>query len=470
MRDVIGYEEKDQATMAAITSGYPRFVTHFYIRRIAEEWARRFNLQDRQIFVTSSETAAREALLMGEDPAGGVIEAEGLLGVHVPSDSPAVARIKAYLQHIGGGISSRLAERYLMDRGLLSTPQHEDLADADSAEEEVVREVADLFGAPTENVLLSGSGMNAFHAIFRAINVHQEKRGRTDWVQLGWLYVDTIEILRKLSGGEHHFLTDVLDLDRLERLLEERGGRIAGIVTEAPTNPLIQTPDLQRLRDLAARYEIPLVVDPTLASPYNIDVLPLCDVAINSLTKYAASHGDVMAGAAVLNPASPWTPELRETVRSWLIPPFIGDVRRLALEMRDYRPVMKTISANTTALTAFLEGHPSVARVYGPYSGDSGKNYTRLQRRPDAPGGVLSIKLHQPLAEFYDRVELAKGPSFGTTFTLLCPFLYLAHYNLVSNKEGRRYLSQHDLDPELLRISVGTEDLNQLISAFKEAL
>jgi cystathionine gamma-synthase len=298
----------------------------------------------------------------------------------------------------------------------------------------------------------------------------QKARGRQEWIQLGWLYVDTIEILRKLSGGEHHFLTDVLNLDALETLLRERGNKVAGIVTEVPTNPLLQTPDLDRLREITYRYQIPLVADPTLASPYNIDLLPHCDVAVNSLTKYAGNQGDVMQGAVVVNPASPWAPVLRETVPNRTIPPYAADLSRMAVEIRDYRSVVGTINANTMVLTDWLQRHPRVAKVFGAYSAESGQHYTRLQRRPHSPGGVVSIQLRGPVADFYDRVEIPKGPSFGTVFTLLCPFLYLAHYNLVSTEEGRAHLRSNGLDAELLRISVGVEEPDQIIAAFQKAL
>lgn len=456
--------------MAALTSGYPRFVTHFYIRRIAEAWVKRFGLEGREVFVTASETVAREALEKIASREAALVNDDGLIGIHLPADSPEVSVVKSLMQHVGGGISSRRAEDYLFRHGDLPELQSEERADPAEAKGEVREKIGQLFGAPADRVLLGSSGMNAFYAVFRSLEAIQSKRGRREWIQLGWLYVDTIEILRKLSGGRHTFLNDVLDLDILENLLQERGDQVAGIVTEIPTNPLIQTTDLPRLRDLAKRHDIPLIADPTLASPFNIDVLPLCDVAINSLTKYAACRGDVMMGAAVFNPDSPWAAEIQGQANRWLTPPFLGDLSRIAFEMRDYASVMEQINRNTVLLTEFLQNHPAVEKVFGAYTGASGKNYTALQRRPDSPGGMISIKLRKPVAEFYDRVQTAKGPSFGTVFTILCPFLYLAHYNLVSSEEGRRSLARCGIDPELVRISLGTENSEEIIAAFNEAL
>ena len=83
---------------------------------------------------------------------------------------------------------------------------------------------------------------------------------------------------------------------------------------------------------------------------------------------------------------------------------------------------------------------------------------------------MFSFTLKQPLADFYDRFRLLKSPSFGTAFTMLCPYMYLAHYDQVSRPEGRGELKRLGLDPDLVRVSVGTEDTDSLIAAFEEAL
>jgi cystathionine gamma-synthase len=67
-------------------------------------------------------------------------------------------------------------------------------------------------------------------------------------------------------------------------------------------------------------------------------------------------------------------------------------------------------------------------------------------------------------------VQVVKGPSFGVNFTLLCPFMYLAHYDLVSTPEGRKKLANLGIDPALIRVSVGAEPYEQIEAAFAEAL
>lgn len=472
MADVVGYEEKRPETTRQIRSGYPRFVTHFYIRQLEEHWRATGGFGDRQIFFTASPQAAEDLLAFAGAAEGGIHRAGGLCGAHFPAGSPATDRARAFLQHSGCGISSRLAEQLLLEAGLLERRQPEELAGADGAAETIRAGVAGAFGSPVDKVHLATSGMNAFYALFRALGELQSKAGRTVWVQLGWLYVDTIEILRKMTGGPESrcFIHQVLDLDVLESFLEQQGGRVAGIVTEVPTNPLVQTADLPRLQALAARHRIPLIADPTLASPQNIDVLPYCDVAVNSLTKYAGSECDVMMGAAVFNPESEWAGKIENRFSRHLVSPFMGDLQRLAVQIPSYPSIMQTINRNTVALARFLEGHPGVAKVFWAYSGRSGENFARVHRQPDSPGGIITVEVRKPLREVYDRIDVPKGPSFGAAFTLICPFMYLAHYDLVSTDSGREELRRYDLDPELLRISVGLEDPDDIIGRFDEVL
>ena len=138
---------------------------------------------------------------------------------------------------------------------------------------------------------------------------------------------------------------------------------MAGILTEAPSNPMMQTPDLARLRGLADRYGCALVVDATLGTPHNVDVLPYADVVIESLTKYAAGSADVMAGAAVLNPSSRFYDAVRAEITEFLVPIYTADAGRLAHQIAGYAGRMKKVNRNTMALAEFFEERPSVRRV-----------------------------------------------------------------------------------------------------------
>ena len=219
-----------------------------------------------------------------------------------------------------------------------------------------------------------------------------------------------------------------------------------------PTNPLIETVDLERLRELADHFRFRLIVDPTVASPYNVRVLPHADVVINSLTKYAACEGDVMMGVAVFNPDRPGIMEVLARTVAHHEPPYSRDIARLAAQIPRTEKLLRQVNPTTVQVAAFLNQHPKVKQVYWAYARQSRFAYEALARWPVGPGAILSFELDLPLAEFYDRCPLVKGPSFGTRFSILCPYLYLAHYDLVSSGEGREFLEKLDISPELVRL------------------
>ena len=97
-------------------------------------------------------------------------------------------------------------------------------------------------------------------------------------------------------------------------------------------------------------------------------------------------------------------------------------------------------------------------------------NYLRIARAPDATGGMISFTLRRPMEPFYDRLQLPKGPSFGMKTTLICPYMYLAHYDLVTTPAGLAELSASNLDPDLMRLCCGTEPAEDIIAVLAEAL
>ena len=83
---------------------------------------------------------------------------------------------------------------------------------------------------------------------------------------------------------------------------------------------------------------------------------------------------------------------------------------------------------------------------------------------------TFTLKKIGGLTEFYDRLRLPKGPSFGMKTTLICPFMYLAHYDLVTTPAGLAELAASKLDPDLLRLCVGIEPVDDIIATLAEAL
>jgi cystathionine gamma-synthase len=471
LRAVRGYEEKDPEVLRAMSSGYPRFVVHPYSRKLAQHLGGTPGLAGRTLWLTSSDRMAAElaAHLGGEAFA---FTRAGVSGVAHLESSETAARAKLFLQNIGGFISSREAEDQLVRLGVRGAPQPETYYKGDGVSE-VRRHLRRAFpGAGDEDILLANSGMNAIYAAFRSISDLQAARGRTIWVQLGWLYLDTIAVLKKYTStpADYLYASDVLDRAALERIFAERGRRIAGVLTEIPTNPLIQTPDVAWLSRLCRSHGASLVLDPSASSPFSVDVLAYADLVASSLTKYAASEGDVIAGVVAINRAGGDAAALRQRLPDYLEPVYARDTSRLAAQIGQVDKVLARIEANVPRVAEFLASHPKVKEVCWALQPNSIENYRRVARGPQATGGMITFTLRVPMEPFYDRLELAKGPSFGMKTTLICPFMYLAHYDLVTTPAGRAELAASGVEPDLLRLCVGTESAEDIIAALAEAL
>jgi cystathionine gamma-synthase len=476
MRAVRGYEEKDPAITRELTSGYPRFVVHPNARRLAAHYvATTPDLAGRTLWLVTSERMAA-ALAAHLGPAGDArrFEGDGLCGVSHPESADLWGRAKVFLQNIGGFLSSRAAEDHLVRLGLIPAPFAENTFAGDAGAE-VRRQLRRALPDATDaDLFLAPSGMNAIWSAFRAAADLQASRGRTVWLQLGWLYLDTIAILKKFTAtpADYVYLRDVFDLTALERILARHGPRIAGLVAEVPTNPLIQTPDLPALAALCRRHGALLVVDPSISSVFNLNVLPHADLVVSSLTKYTASEGDLTAGLVAVNPAGAAAAELRPRIAAGIEPFYARDLARLAAQIGDIDALLGRIHANTAQVAAFLGAHPAVGEVFWALQPAAAANYCRLARTPDATGGMITFTLKRigALENFYDRLRLPKGPSFGMKTTLICPFMYLAHYDLVTTPAGLAELAASRLDPDLLRLCCGNEPAEEIIAALAEAL
>jgi cystathionine gamma-synthase len=469
LQDLIGYEQGNLEALRRIQTGYPRFHTHPYIVQIQEHLDHKFRLGGQPLIILSSRKAADALCDFAEVGERKIIEYKNITGLVLLADK--IGKGKAFRQHTGTHISSRQAEDFLIGEGILDHRQPEDSLSVDG-ENQIINTLKEAYEAESAaDVYLANAGMNAVYAVYRAINTVQSSKGKDTWIQFGWLFMDTMRLIEKLKaeGTDYHPVYDVFNLEELRRLLARKGDRIAGIITEAPSNPLVRTPDVRAIKRLAEQYDCALVIDSTLGTPYNVDVLPHADIVIESLTKYANGAADVMMGAVVLNSSSGYYEGVRMTLPEFLEKPYLRDLNRLAFQIKGYEERISQVNRNTIALVDFLKTRQSVKRVFWAYQEESRLNYEKIQRAPNSPGGIITLELHAPLASIYDRLRIAKGPSLGAEFTLVGPYLYHAHYDLVSSEEGRRFLQRAGLNPELLRISVGVEPSQEIIAALAEA-
>lgn len=115
-------------------------------------------------------------------------------------------------------------------------------------------------------------------------------------------YLDTLKILQKFTPDGCHFYghgTDE-DLDDLEKKLKE-GEKVIGLFCEFPSNPLLKSPDLIRIRKLANEYGFAVVVDETVGNFLNVSVLPYADIVVSSLTKVFSGDSNVMGGGYIFS-------------------------------------------------------------------------------------------------------------------------------------------------------------------------
>ena len=458
LADVESYERKEARVWDLLRSGYPRFVRNALVTRAAQEAARRLG-RTGELFPLVSEAAARRlAAHVGAELTS--LDAVGDWWLAVTPDADAALRLAKMVQHTGTLISSRQAEAWLAGDAPV---------DGAGATATIRATLAPyLQGVPPADILLAAAGMNAVDAGLAAVESVQRPRGRSAWIQLGWLYVDSTRLFEKARDARHHFVADVRDLAAVERLLAT--GTVAGVLTEIPNNPQLETTDLPALRALCDRHGAKLLLDPSSVGLATVDVLPFADVLVSSLTKYAGSEGDVMAGVLAIDPTRPDAAAMLAAARLRLAPLHALDLRALAAQIGRMEDVTRRQSDTAAELARRLAAHPAVARVRTADQGPTAENYRRIRRAGGGAGALITIELRGDMRPVYDRLAVGKGPSFGLRYTLAAPFLWLAHFEDVTNEQGRAGIRAAGLDPDLLRISVGLEPIEEIWAAFVAAL
>jgi cystathionine gamma-synthase len=441
-KDVIGYEEKEPRVIDQMKTGYPRFFLHPLIEKVRRELAPENGFD---VLPFSDEKAASECAALTGGTARCV---DGIPATFFPSNALSTAR--AYWQHAGRILCSRAAEDWLATRKLAQPNPR--------LERELCSRLAGWSGASAEDISLHPSGMAAIYAAFQIVT---SRRPGKRTVMFGFPYTDTLKILQKFGAGVEFFpLGDEGDLKRLGELLEKEA--IAGIFCEVPSNPLLQTPDLLALAQLAHRKGVPVVVDDTIGTSFNVDILSLADLVATSLTKAISGEGDVMAGALTFCSNLP-------DLASFLPKPagiYARDLEVLEKNSRDFPERMAACNANALALARQLSTHPAVEAVWYPGIEPS-PAYETLRKPRGGYGAVLSFlprNARENTPRIFENLTVNHGISLGTSYTLACPYVQLAHYQELD------WARSCGIDPFLLRVAVGTEDTQDLLRRFKTAL
>ncbi|KAI2733163.1 hypothetical protein CBS147332_178 [Penicillium roqueforti] len=284
----------------------------------------------------------------------------------------------------------------------------------------------------------------------------------------GFLYVDTVKTLQKVYDFETTLYSHASreDLDALEEDLSS-GRKIHALICEFPGNPLLQSPNLKRLHQLAKQHKFLLVVDDTVGTFVNLAILPHCDMISTSLTKMFSGGCNVMGGSLVLNPHSQFYQSMHaELTANFIDTYFPPDASVMEANSRDFAVRVRQASGNAEVLCEVLRRHPVVTHVYYPKGSSTQSLYDACRRTDGMYGYLFSVTFVTPAmaVAFYDALDVAKGPSLGTNFSLACAYTLLAHYNELE------WAAQHGLEEYLVRISIGLEDLDTLLDKITMAL
>ena len=283
---------------------------------------------------------------------------------------------------------------------------------------------------------------------------------------------------RDVYGGTYRLFKGVLeqfgltfsfvetsDQEEIERAMTKRT-RLIWI--ESPTNPLLKITDIRNTAKIAHAHGALCLVDNTFASPFFQRPLTLgADLVLHSTTKYIGGHADVVGGAICLKDRALYERlKYLQNAAGATPSPFdcfltLRGIKTLALRMREHEK-------NATRIAGFLKDHPRVRRVYYPGLSDHpGHGVASSQMRGFS--GMVSFEVRGGLAEarrVLSRLRIFKiAESLGGVESLVELPAIMTHASIP--KEERR---KAGLDDSLIRLSVGIEDVEDLIGDLQQAL
>ena len=496
--DVVGYELGDVKVHSKLSGGYPRFV---FLHAVKQLFAKA-----EVLFAREGETAmvfpsARVALRFQKFMDLPSIEchdlaAHGAFAVTFPKAE--FPKAKKFWQHTGEIPSSRLAASILevvektcyenrvqkLLPSVTPEPAHEqeELSESSSSKykraalfsplEALKKRISQLTQQDPHNIYLYPTGMAAVTATQRLLKLTtqwDEKPLRT--VVFGFPYLDTLKLaqLTPIGSGCAFFgHGSESDFQELRKLLKTES--ISGLFLEFPSNPLLKAPDLRRLRGLADEFNFPLIVDDSISGFCNVDLAVKggADIIVTSLTKQFSGDGNVMGGSLILNEHGSFYDRLKNRIsRDHEELLFVEDAQKLLQGSIDLEERVNKTNKNAMAIVSLLQHSPLVQTVYHP-SVVNRELYDDFKRDLSfsGHGGLLSVvfkdeSLSKP---FFDGLDVAKGPGFGTNFSLACPYTMLAHFYELE------WAKQYGVAHSLVRIWIGQESERELQLKFNLAL
>ncbi|KAK8029294.1 hypothetical protein PG991_006350 [Apiospora marii] len=407
----------------------------------------------------------------------------------------------------GTGISSRLAEDILQGTETETTEDrmYDRKLSVSSSHRVIQRRIANLLhrgvlippdrleddGAVFDVVHLYPTGMAAIYSLTKMLR----SWGGTKAVVFGFPYDSTLRVQESFAKDHLFFGHGTADeLDQLEAHLQEEkevhNRTIQYVWCECTSNPLVHTPDLDRIRALADEYGFLVIFDDTIGTAANVNVLDVADIIVTSLSKSFNGRADAMGGSIVLNRLQPHHhDQLRRLFASQENAGYTDssllyhrDAQQIELNSRDYLPRIATMNANAARLvdrlTPLAGPGRALQRIYYP-RGDP--NYQARMRpvkktRDDESGGddgfvpgygglfTLGFASVNVARAFFDALDVCKGSSLGAEMTLAQPYVQTVF------PRKKEWAAQYGLDEAIVRCSIGVEDGGVLERIFGVAM
>jgi len=305
------------------------------------------------------------------------------------------------------------------------------------------------------------SGLAAIDAIIKLLSPGDEVISTND------LYGGTFRLFTKVFekyGVKFHF-TSLHNVSDVESLINEN---TKVIWAETPTNPMINIFDIKALSIISKAKNLLLVVDNTFASPYLQNPINLgADIVMHSATKYLAGHSDVVLGALMLN-----DDEIAEKL--YFIQNASGAVpgpQDCFLTLRGIKTLhvrMQRHCENAHKVANFLNNHEMVEKVYWPGL-HSHKNHDVAKKQMSGFGGMLSFRIKdfnkEQTIKFLEKLHLfTLAESLGGVESLCGHPATMTHASIPEQEREKSGVTD-----SLIRLSVGIEDVDDLIEDLKNA-
>lgn len=306
------------------------------------------------------------------------------------------------------------------------------------------------------------SGMAAITAIFELLPAGSHIVTCDD------LYGGTYRLIERIRKETSNITVSYVDMTVKGELEKAITPQTKMIWIESPTNPLLKIIDLDEVAAIAKKHKILSAIDNTFASPWIQKPLNNgFDIVMHSITKYIGGHSDLLGGAVILK-----TQELADKIKfisnstGGILGPFESFLALRGLKTLDVR--MERHCANAMKVAEFLSKHPKIEKIWYPGL-PSHPQHAIAKKQMRGYGGMISILVKGGMAEtrrMLSGLEIfSLGESLGGIESLVNNPASMTHASMP--KEVRE---AHGVTDNLLRLSIGIENADDLINDLKNAL